>query len=369
MAQVTFQNVSGTAQAGGGVDDFSLEVRDREFLVLAAPHGDGGHGARALLRFLAGLEPISGGEMTVGTRAVTALPPHQRDVAFVFPGGGLVPHWNVARNIAFGLKGQHFPKSETEKRVRQAAEVAGIADGFQRLPSELTPLETLRVACARAIIRQPKALLMDDPIAALPAADQATARRELVKLQERLQATLIFATGDPLAAMTLPHRTALLWDGKLVQVDAPAAIYRRPLNRFAAGFLGSMNFFAGQLRPGKSGGFVFKETGGTVELALPDQPELAALAGREVVLGVRPEHIAPTASGDGNRRVACGQAVVDAVEATGTELIYTLQTGASTITARRPATEQPAGVGRRMAFDIDPAAAHFFDVITGERVG
>ncbi len=369
MAQVTFQNVSGTAQAGGGVDDFSLEVRDREFLVLAGPQGDGGHGARALLRFLAGLEPISGGEMTVGTRAVTALPPHQRDVAFVFPGGGLVPHWNVARNIAFGLKGQHFPKSETEKRVRQAAEVAGIADGFQRLPSELTPLETLRVACARAIIRQPKALLMDDPIAALPAADQATARRELVKLQERLQATLIFATGDPLAAMTLPHRTALLWDGKLVQADAPAEIYRRPANRFAAGFLGSMNFFAGQLRPGKSGGFVFKETGGTVELALPDQPKLAALAGREVVLGVRPEHIAPTAAGDGNRRVACGQAVVDAVEATGTELIYTLQTGASTITARRPATEQPAGVGRRMAFDIDPAATHFFDVITGERVG
>jgi multiple sugar transport system ATP-binding protein len=366
MAQVTFKNVSAAAQLGGGVVDFSLEARDHEFVVLAGPSGCG---ARTLLRLLAGLAPLTAGQIFVGNREVTALRPLVRDVAFVFAGGGLAAHWTVARNIAFGLKGLHFPKSEIEKRVRQAAEVAGIKDGFERLPVALSPVETLRVALARAIIRQPKALLIDDPLSHLPEADRAGARAELVKLQERLQTTVLYATADPLAAMTLGHRVALLDGGKLVQFDAPAEIYRHPAHRFAAGFLGCMNFLPGQLRPGKGGhGWVFKETGGTVELALPDRGDLAPFGGKDLVLGVRPEHVQPTTAGDGNKRLATGQAVVDAVEATGPELVYTLQTGASTLRVLRPGTETPVGVGRRMAFDLDPATVHFFDAATGEAV-
>ncbi|XHR28533.1 MAG: ABC transporter ATP-binding protein [Chthoniobacteraceae bacterium] len=366
MAQVTFKNVSGTVQGGGAVHDFSLEVRDRELIVLAGPAGCG---ASALLRLLAGLDPVSAGEFVVGNRPVTALPPAQRDVAMVFAHGALVPTWNVAENIAFGLKGQHFPASETGKRVRQAAEVAGFTEKFERLPAALSPVETFRVALARAIIRQPKAILVEDILAQLPADRRTAFRAELVKLQERLQATLIYATADPLTAATLPHRVALIDSGTLKQFDTPAEIYRRPANRFAAGFLGGMNFLAGHLRAAKGGnGFVFKETAGTVELPFPDRPALAELAGRELVLGVRPEHVRPSASGDGNKRTATGQSVVDAVEVTGPEIFYTLQTGASTLHSRRAVTEPPAGVGRRMPFDIDPSDVHFFDVISGARL-
>lgn len=367
MAQVSLKNVSRAVQGGGAVQSLNLEVRDRELVVVAGPSKPLDCGASALLRLIAGLDPVTSGEIVIGNRPVTDLAPKLRDVSMVFAQGGLFPHWNVAQNIAFGLKGQHFPKSETGKRIRQAGEAAGFTDGFERLPASLSPIETLRVAWARAIIRQPKVILMDDPLVMLPLGERPAARAELVKLQERLQATVLYATHDPLTAMTLGHRTALLEAGLLRQFDTPAEIYRHPANRFAAGYMGSMNFLAGKLRAAPQG-LLFKENGGTVELPLPDRPGLRELAGKEVILGVRPESVEPTTAGDGNRRVAMGQAVVDSVEVTGTEVIYTIQTGAHTMLVRRGVGEPLAGVGRRMPFDIPPESVHLFDAATSERL-
>lgn len=364
MAQVSLKNVSGAVQGGGGVLNFNLEVRDREFAVLA---GRPGCGASTLLRLMAGLDPLTSGEITVGTRPVHALPPKARELAMVFAHGGLFPHWTAARNIAFGLKGQHFPQSETEKRVRQAAEVAGADALLDRRASALSPLETVRVAWARAIIRQPKALLMDDPLAVLDAEARGAACAELVKLQERLQTTLIYATHDPLLAMTLGHRVALLEEGALRQFDPPAEIYRQPANRFAAGFLGRMNFLAGRLRMAKEEVF-FKETGGTVELKFAGRLGLSDFVGKEVILGVRPEAVKPVPMGEGRARNGCGQGVVDHVEATGPELFYTVQTGAHALIIRQGEGGEPAGVGRRMSFDIDLERVHLFDAETSARI-
>lgn len=369
MAQVSLKNVSGAApQGGSAVHSFTLEVRDRELLVIAGPQGCG---ASALLRMIAGLDPVASGEIVIGNKGVTDLAPKLRDLSMVFPQGALFPHWTVAQNIAFGLKGEHFPKSETGKRVRQAGEAAGLGEGFELRPGALSPMDALRVAWARAIIRQPKVILMDDPISALPPELRSQARAELVKLQERLQSTVIYATHDPLTAMTLGHRTALVEAGELRQCDAPAEIYRRPANRFAAGFLGRMNFLRGRLRAAPAG-FLYKENAGTVELALPEGPGLRDClrdyVGKEVILGVRPEAILPTTAGDGNRRTATGQAVVDSIEATGTEVLYTVQTGAHTLLVRREGGELQAGVGRRMPFDILPESVHLFDAETSARI-
>ena len=177
MAQVSLKNI---AVQGGAIENFTLEVRDREFAVLAGPQGCG---HSSLLRLIAGLDPVSGGEMVIGNRSVQALPPAQRDVAMVFSQPALFPHWSVAQNIAFGLKGRHFPKTEVNKRVREAAGIAGVAELLDRSPASLTALEGLRVALARAIVRQPKLILMDHPLAGLDAADREPMRAELVKLQ------------------------------------------------------------------------------------------------------------------------------------------------------------------------------------------
>ena len=261
----------------------------------------------------------------------------------VFANGGLFPNWTLGQNIAFGLRGQHFPKSEVGKRVKQAAEVVGL-DELERYPGKLSPLEILHTAWARAIVGQPKVILHEDANFVFPAA-------ELVKLQERIQTTMIYATHDARTAMALGHRVALMEAGVLRQCDAPMAVYEKPENGFAAGFLGTMNFLTGKLK-----GALFKENGGTVELELHSD-----LAGREVILGVRPEDVRPSDAG-------CGQAVVDAVEATGAEVFYTLQTGGHALQVRCAASEPLRGVGRRMAFDIDPAKVHLFDAETKERL-
>lgn len=362
MAQVSLKQVSG----GGLINDVSLEVRDREFAVLA---GHAGCGHSELLRLIAGLDPVASGEIAIGSRPVQALPPAQRDVALVFAGPALFPHWSVARNIGFGLKGRHFPKSEAGKRVREAAEVAGAAGLLESKSSTLTAAEGLRVALARAIVRQPKAILMDRPLDALAAAERSVLRAELVKLQERLQTTVILATSDPEEAFALGHRVALLEAGRLRQFDAPVEIYRKPANPFAAAFLGrpGMNLLPGKLRSAAQG-VVFKETGGTVELALEEAPR--EWAGKEAILGVRPEELEPGEAKVGKTRggVRC-QGIVDHAEPFGAEVLYYVETGANRLVIRERAGGEPAGPGRRLAFDIDPARVHLFDAESGTRLG
>ena len=367
MAQVSLKNISGASTEGGAVRDCTLEVRDREFVVLVGPAGCG---ASTLLRLIAGLDAVSAGEITIGNKAVNALPPLARELAMVFPHAALFPHWTAYQNIAFGLKGRHFPKTEVDKRVREAAGVAGVAaEALERKPAALSPLEALRVALARAIVGQPKAILCDNPLAALESADRAAMRAELVKLQERLQTTLIYATHDPLEAMALGQRIALLKDGTLQQCDTPQGVYERPANLFVAGSIGQpkMNLLAGRLRASQEG-VLFKETGGTVEVQLADLPA-GKNVGTDVVLGIRPEDVHAVAAAETKTRGVRCQGIVDHVESTGAEMFYSVQTGAHTVTIRTGAGGEYSGAGRRMQFDIAPEKVHLFDAETTTRIG
>jgi len=365
MAQVSLKNVSGVSVNGGVIRDFTLEVRDREFVALVGPAGCGN---AALLRLIAGLDPVSGGEITLGNKAVNALPPLAREVAMVFPHAALFPHWTVYANIAFGLKGRQFPKTEVAKRVREAAGVAGIAEALERKPSTLTAVEKLRVALARAIVGQPKAILCDDPLAALEPAERPAMRAELVKLQERLQTTMIYATHDPLEAMALGQRLAVLREGALQQYDTPQGVYERPANLFVAGFLGQpkMNLLTGRLRAVQEG-LLFKETGGTVEVQLAGL-SAGKSAGTDVVLGIRPEDVRAVAAAEIKTRGVRCQGIVDHVESTGADVFYSVQTGAHTVVIRTGASGEHGGAGRRMQFDIDPEKVHLFDAETTARI-
>jgi len=366
MAQVTLKNVSKIADSGA-VQDFTLEVRDREFAVLAGPSGCG---HSTLLRLIAGLDPLSSGEILIGSRPVQTLPPAERDVAMVFRQAALFPHWTAQQNIAFGLKGRHFLKTEIEKKVKEAANVVGVTELLDRKPASLTAVEQLRVALARAIVRQPKVILLDDPLSILDPESRPAMRAELVKLQERLQTTLLYATQDPLEAMILGHRVAVMNCGALQQFDTPLRIYNHPTNRFAAQFLGRppMNLLSGRLRTAQTG-LLFKETGGTVEIPFTDSPELKALAGKDVVLGIRPEDIRVVAPDAVTKaRGARCQGIVDHVEMTGAEIFYTVQTGGHTLVIQGTPDAEPAGAGRRMAFDIDAEKSHLFDAETTTRL-
>ncbi len=347
------------------LQDVNLEARDREFLVLAGPSGCGNSTA---LRLLAGLEAPVSGELFVGNRSVNGLPPQERGVALVLPRGGLFPQATGAANIAWGLKGRHFAKAEVAKRALAAAEVAGAGEALALRPAAMTVVQRLRVALARAIVGQPKAMLLDDPLAVLDADERAAMRAELAKLQERLQTTFLYATADPLEAMTLGHRIALFEAGRLRQVDAPLALYERPADRFVAGFLGrpKMNFLAGRLHAGKSG-LLFKETQGTVEVTFAERS--AELAGREVALGFRPEDVRPAEeTASPKARGGRCQGLVEHAEATGADVFYTVQTGGHAVVIRGAAGEEPRGVGRRMAFDIALEKVHLFDAASGERI-
>ena len=366
MAQVSLKNVSGLCAEGGALRDFSLETRDREFLALVGPAGCG---ASTLLRLIAGLDPLSGGEIALGSKAVHALPPLARDIAMVFAHAALFPHGTVSANIAFGLKGRHFPKAEVARRVREAAGVAGIAGALERKPSALTAVEKLRVALARAIVGQPKAILCDNPLAALEPADRAAMRAELVKLQERLQTTLLYATHDPLEAMALGQRIAVLGEGALQQCDTPQGLYERPANLFVAGLVGqpSMNLLAGKLRAAPEG-LLFKETGGTVEVQLVGLPAGKSGVGTQVVLGIRPEDVRAVAAAETKTRGVRCQGIVDHVESTGADTFYSVQTGAHTVVIRTGGSGEHGGAGRRMQFDIDPEKVHLFDAETTRRI-
>ena len=366
MAQVTLKNVSKIADSGA-VQDFTLEVRDREFVVLAGPSGCG---HSTLLRLIAGLDPLSGGEIVIGNRPVQTLPPAERDVAMVFRHAALFPHWTAQQNIAFGLKGRHFPKTEVAKRVKEAANVVGVTEVLERKPASLPAVEQLRVALARAIVRQPKVILLDDPLASLDAESRPAMHAELVKLQERLQTTLLYATQDPLEAMILGHRVAVMNCGALQQFDTPLRIYNQPANLFAAQFLGRppMNLLTGRLRTVQTS-LLFKETGGTVEVPFADSPALKELVGKDVVLGIRAEDISVVAPDAVTKvRGARCQGIVDHVEMTGAETFYTVQTGGHTLVIRGTPDAEPAGAGRRMAFDIDAEKSHLFDGETTTRL-
>lgn len=302
MAEVILDNVTKVFPGGvEAVKNMTLRIRDEEFIVLVGPSGCG---KSTTLRMVAGLEEITEGAISIGGTVVNNVPPKNRDIAMVFQNYALYPHMTVYKNMAFALKLRRFPKREIDERVREAARILGIRELLDRKPKALSGGQRQRVAVGRAIVRQPKAFLFDEPLSNLDAKLRVEMRAELKRLHRQLLTTTIYVTHDQEEAMTLGDRIVVMKDGLVQQCGPPLEVYDTPTNRFVAGFVGTppMNFFDGSLV--SDNGVLFDE--GSVRIRLTDTQadRLDGRVGRQVVLGVRPEAMAlqPEGrfAGDGN---------------------------------------------------------------------
>src|SRR5512136_3252309 len=266
MASVKYDHVYKRFGEVTAVNDLNIEIADKEFLVFVGPSGCG---KTTSLRCLAGLEEISDGRILIGDRVVNDVPPKDRDIAMVFQSYALYPHMTVFDNMAFGLKLRKTPKQEIKRRVQEAAEILGIQEMLSRKPRQLSGGQRQRVALGRAIVREPKVFLFDEPLSNLDAKLRIAMRSEITKLHQRLQTTFIYVTHDQIEAMTMASRIAVINKGILQQMDTPQTLYDRPDNMFVAGFMGSpaMNFFKGKLR--KEDGQLFVE-GGAFKVPMVD---------------------------------------------------------------------------------------------------
>jgi multiple sugar transport system ATP-binding protein len=399
MAGIVLDHVSKVyADGTAAVSDLSLAIQDEEFIVLVGPSGCG---KTTALRMVAGLESITHGTIAIGDRVVNTVPPKERDIAMVFQNYALYPHMTVYDNMGFGLKLRKLPKEEIDRRVRQAAEILGLDEFLERKPKALSGGQRQRVAMGRAIVREPQAFLMDEPLSNLDAKLRVQMRAEVSRLQRDLGVTTIYVTHDQTEAMTMGDRVAVIKKGELQQVDAPQTLYDRPRNLFVAGFIGSpaMNMVEADLDREDEGLFVrFGSTTLRVDdSAEVERPGLLAYEGRRVIVGIRPENmedssIMPEIPEDRRIKVdivlreALGSEVLvhfsvdappvlteDTRELVGEqsgpmahanvavqELEKAARIGTSTFVARLdPRTE--AVVGRTLELGIDTARMHFFD--------
>ncbi len=279
------------------VQEFNLEVADKEFIVLVGPSGCG---KSTTLRMIAGLEEISEGELYVGDRLVNDIAPKDRDIAMVFQNYALYPHMTVYDNMAFGLKLRHVPKDEIDKKVKEAAEILDITQYLGRKPKALSGGQRQRVAIGRAIVRDPKVMLMDEPLSNLDAKLRNQMRAEIIKLRSRIDTTFIYVTHDQTEAMTLGDRIVIMKDGFIQQIGTPQEVFNHPYNLFVAGFIGSpqMNFFDAKLVK-VDGKYAVQLADQTVFVSDDKQARLAAnnVEEQEITLGIRPEHLELTEDG------------------------------------------------------------------------
>ncbi|MFQ5519819.1 MAG: ABC transporter ATP-binding protein [Candidatus Methylomirabilia bacterium] len=356
MAQVALKSLNKRFDEVHAVRDVTLTIPDKEFIVLVGPSGCG---KSTTLRMVAGLEEITSGEIFIGDRLVNDLPPKDRDIAMVFQNYALYPHMSVYDNMAFGLKMRKFPKSEIEKRVREAAEILGIQELLRRKPRQLSGGQRQRVAVGRAIVRHPQVFLFDEPLSNLDAKLRVQMRGELKRLHERLEATAIYVTHDQVEAMTLGDRVVVMKDGVVQQVGDPLGVYAKPRNRFVAGFIGSpaMNFLEATIV--EAGGTLYAETSG-LKLRVPADrtSRLAQYKGRTVTVGIRPEDL-PEATGDDPPDVTF-EALVEVVEPLGSEILLETRVGTQTLVARVNSTVRVKQREKiRLAFLSD--RIHMFD--------
>jgi multiple sugar transport system ATP-binding protein len=319
MAEIVLDRVSKIYSGGvSGVEDLSLNIGDGEFMVLVGPSGCGKSTA---LRSIAGLEEISSGTISIGGKVVNDLPPKDRDIAMVFQNYALYPHMTVEQNLAFGLEQRKTPKDEIRRRVAEVARMLGIAEFLKRKPAALSGGQRQRVAMGRAIVREPQAFLMDEPLSNLDAKLRVSMRASLAQLHERLGVTTVYVTHDQVEAMTLGHRVCVLRGGHLQQVDTPQRLYDHPANLFVAGFIGSpaMNFITAQLTRDQGPAVAFAGQ----RIALPAslieaRPGLDGYFGREVILGVRPAEFEDAALADSTWPTIT--ATADVTEELGSEI-------------------------------------------------
>src|SRR5215510_5972194 len=361
MASVTFAHVSKKFGDVAAVNDLNIHIEDKEFLVLVGPSGCG---KTTALRCLAGLEEITSGEIKIADRVVNDVAPKDRDIPMVFQSYALYPHLSVYDNMAFGLKLRKVPKEEIKRRVNEAADVLGIRELLERKPRQLSGGQRQRVAVGRAIVREPKVFLFDEPLSNLDAKLRVAMRAEISKLHQRLKTTFIYVTHDQIEAMTMATRIAVINKGVLQQLDTPQNLYDSPANLFVAGFIGSpaMNFFPGRLR--KEDGKLLVETGDfVVGIPAKKAKPYEALAGKDVVFGIRPENIHDVdyvPSGIDSEKVAVK---VDVTELMGNEIFLYLVSGKNTFVSRvDPRSKLRVGQQASVAFDMD--SFHIFDAAT-----
>jgi len=385
MSGIRLETVSKVYPNGvRAVDGVDLDIRDGEFVVLVGPSGCG---KSTLLRMIAGLEDVSEGAISIGDADVTDMPPQRRDIAMVFQNYALYPHMTVRENLAYGLRLRKLPKVEWQQRVEHTARKLGLEELLDRKPSALSGGQRQRVAMGRAIVREPKAFLMDEPLSNLDAKLRVSMRAELAKLHERLGVTTVYVTHDQIEAMTLGQRVAVLRDGIMQQVDTPQTIFRSPANLVVAAFISSqsMNLVDAKVEGGniRFGGF---------SLPLPDSSPLAG-ATRDVILGIRPTDFDHGASADGaSPRIRVRP---DVVEDLGAEnhLIFTIDAPRVSADAVRAAIEtgdedevaffaeeravftaclddrHPVSPGTEIELALDCRRLHFFDPGSGLALG
>ena len=349
------------------VQNFNLEIGDGEFVVFVGPSGCG---KSTTLRMIAGLEEISKGDVFIAGSRVNDTPPKDRDIAMVFQSYALYPHMSVYENLAFGLKLRKFSRAEIEQRVQKASMMLGINDYLQRKPKALSGGQRQRVALGRAIVRQPKVFLFDEPLSNLDAKMRVQMRSEIIKLHQRLKATMIYVTHDQVEAMTMGERIVVMQDGIIQQVDKPLAIYERPANLFVASFLGTppMNFINGRVDDPPGLGVIFKaDDDGSCTCALADVPAVRDLIGRNVVLGIRPEDLKPS-FGPGETPETGFHAVVELVEPLGAETHFHVRSGTHPLICRVERHIDHDNAGRSLRLQIDSARVHLFDPETTRRL-
>ncbi|MGQ0628317.1 MAG: ABC transporter ATP-binding protein [Phycisphaerales bacterium] len=352
MATVAIENVTKTYPGGfQAVKGVSLDIADGEFVVLVGPSGCG---KTTTLRMIAGLEDVTGGSISIGGRVVNDLHPKDRDIAMVFQNYALYPHMTVFENIAFSLKLRRVPKPEIKSRVDGVAKMLGIEGLLDRKPKALSGGQRQRVAVGRAIVREPKAFLFDEPLSNLDARLRVTTRGEIKALQHRLKTTTVYVTHDQEEAMTLGDRIVVMYGGLIQQVGSPLEVYRRPVNRFVAGFLGTppMNFVDGTIVKGQG----LKFSGEGMEIAVPETAATVALTGKPVALGVRPQGLA-----EGNAAGGALEGPVTLVEPLGDTMDVTLTLPSGRPIVARMTARDGLKAGTRVRLVADPAAVAVFE--------
>ena len=364
MAIVTLENICKRYPGSDdlAVDSVNLTIADGEFVVLLGPSGCGKSTA---LRMIAGLESITSGTLSIGGNVVNNVPAKDRDIAMVFQSYALYPHMTVADNLAFGLRRRGIKRDEIARRVGETAEMLGLSEFLKRRPQALSGGQRQRVALGRAVVREPEVFLFDEPLSNLDASLRVSTRNELVKLHQRLGATMIYVTHDQVEAMTMGERICIINKGRLVQVGAPLDVYRDPADMFVARFLGNppMNLFPAQLEP-VDGGVAVRLAGTLLPLPAADAPALARYVGGTVVFGIRPEDMydrrPPSAVADGQDLRF--QARVSAVEALGAETLLVLSVEGVEETFRaRLGRDCTARVGDTVDVHMDVHRIHLFD--------